>query len=368
MVDHHDGTDAAPQRPHARLVAHYLPQFHPIPENDEWWGPGFTEWTNVARARRRFPGHRQPRLPGALGFYDLRVPEVREAQAALAAAAGIEAFCYWHYWFGDGRTLLERPFDEVLRSGAPELPFALGWANQSWTGIWHGDPGRVLVEQRYPGEADDEAHFRHLLPAFTDPRAVRIGGRVLFVLQDPLDLPSPRAFTDRWRTLADHEGTGGFHFVGDDPCDGSRPEDHGFDQWTRPVGPHLPHRVHLDGADRVRRAALRRLTGVATAPFAAFTRSYHAAPFAPHEVPVLLTGWDNTPRSGNRGVAFTHQDASSFEPHARATRRAVADRPPDERLVMVKSWNEWAEGNILEPDAREGDAWLRIVDEVFTDG
>src|SRR5437879_9338189 len=149
----------------ARLIAFYLPQFHPIPENDAWWEPGFTEWTNVVRARPLFRGHRQPDLPTDLGFYDLRVAETRAAQAQLAAAHGIEAFCYWHYWFA-GRRMLERPFDEVLRSGRPDFRFCLGWANQTWSGVWHGAPEQVLIEQTYPGEEDDRRHFAAVLPAF----------------------------------------------------------------------------------------------------------------------------------------------------------------------------------------------------------
>ncbi len=197
-----------------RVIAFYLPQFHPIPENDLWWGPGFTEWTNVARARRFYPGHYQPRLPGELGFYDLRLPETREAQAVLAADYGLSAFCYWHYWFGGGRRLLERPFDEVLQSGSPDFPFCLGWANQTWSGIWHGAPSRVLIEQTYPGESDYRAHFETVLPAFKDPRYVRIDGRPLFLVYDPTDLPEPQRFLDLWRGWAADEGLPGIFFVG----------------------------------------------------------------------------------------------------------------------------------------------------------
>ena len=122
----------------ARLIAFYLPQFYPIPDNDAWWGPGFSEWTNVAKARPLYKGHKQPRLPADLGFYDLRLAETRERQANMARAAGIEGFCYWHYWFGGGRRILERVFDEVLATGKPNYPFCLAWANKSWSGIWHG--------------------------------------------------------------------------------------------------------------------------------------------------------------------------------------------------------------------------------------
>lgn len=136
----------------ARVIAYYPPQYHPIQENDEWWGKGFTEWTNVAKAKPLFPGHYQPHLPADLGFYDLRVPEVRHEQAEMARSHGVEGFCYWHYWIG-GRRLLERPFNEVLKSGEPDFPFCLAWANESWTGVWHGSPQTTLMEQTYPGPA-----------------------------------------------------------------------------------------------------------------------------------------------------------------------------------------------------------------------
>ena len=164
------------------VLAFYLPQFHPIPENDQWWEPGFTEWTNVAAAKPLFPRHFQPHLPGELGFYDLRVPEVRHRQAALAQEYGCDGFAYWHYWFG-GRRLLERPFGEALADRSFTQRFCLAWANESWTGVWHGAPGRVLMEQTYPGEVDNAAHFEAVLPAFSDPRYICVDGRPLFYIR-----------------------------------------------------------------------------------------------------------------------------------------------------------------------------------------
>ena len=197
--------------PHGSNCA-YLPQFHPIPENDEWWGKGFTEWTNVARARPMFRGHVQPRLPGELGFYDLRVEEVREAQADLARRHGITGFCYWHYWFA-GRRLLERPFDEVVGSGNPNFPFCLSWANQSWSGVWHGAPDRVLIEQTYPGEKDDLEHFSNLRRAFEDPRYIRVAGRPILCIYQPGQLPNAAQFVERWQKMAHDAGLGGLYLV-----------------------------------------------------------------------------------------------------------------------------------------------------------
>jgi lipopolysaccharide biosynthesis protein len=157
-----------------RLIAFYLPQFHRIPENDKWWGAGFTEWTNVKAAEPLFQGHLQPRYPTSLGYYDLTDFSAREAQAELAQHHGIEGFCYWHYWFGNGKKLLQRPLEEVAETGRPNFPFCVAWANESWTGIWHGLDSKVLQAQLYPGMQDARAHFFYLLPFFSDPRYIRV--------------------------------------------------------------------------------------------------------------------------------------------------------------------------------------------------
>ena len=208
----------------ARFIAFYLPQFHPIPENDQWWGPGFTEWTNVVRGRPLFPGHYQPHLPADLGFYDLRLPEARLRQAELAAAHGIEGFCYWHYWF-NGRRLLERPFNEVLASGEPKLPFCLAWANETWSRRWLGEEKQILMKQAY-GPADDLNHIRWLITAFADPRYIRVANRPLFVVYRPHDLPVPKRTADVFRTECIRQGMPDPYLLG---ADAHRS---GVDCWT----------------------------------------------------------------------------------------------------------------------------------------
>ena len=345
----------------ARVIAFYLPQFHPIAENDQWWEPGFTEWTNVTKARPIFPGHDQPRLPSELGFYDLRLAESRAAQAALARQYGIEAFCYWHYWFG-GKRLLERPFDEVLASGEPDFPFCLAWANQTWTGIWHGRDKDVLVEQTYPGPENERQHFELLLPAFNDRRYVRVDGKPLFVIYRPEDLPEPRRITAHFRALAVEHGLPGLHLVGIGH-ENWDPAEHGFDASILcEPGATLLRVQPTRKPSLLARLGKRRLgwpdvylpdefaeRGLPLAPL----------PFANH--PCVVPNWDNTPRSGARGFVYHAATPQTFAPLMRRAVDSVQARPAEQRLVFVKSWNEWAEGNHLEPDRRFGRGWLEAV-------
>ena len=202
-----------------KIIAFYLPQYYPTPHNDEWWGKGFTEWTNVARAKKLFPGHYQPKIPADLGFYDLRLPEIREQQAQLAREAGIEGFCYYEYWFGDGHEELELPFSEVVDSGKPNFPFCLCWANESWKKkSWSKDgavfDSKLLAEQTYPGEQDIVNHFNARLKAFKDQRYMKYEGRLIYMIYRPLDYPGVQTFMDTWQRLAKENGLPGFYFLG----------------------------------------------------------------------------------------------------------------------------------------------------------
>lgn len=368
-----------------RFIAFYLPQFYPIPENDRWWGKGFTEWTNVARAAPLFKGHRQPLLPAELGFYDLRLPETREAQAALAREHGIEAFCYWHYWFA-GKRLLERPFQEVLDSGKPDFPFCLGWANHSWSGLWSGgDEARVIQEQTYPGRDDHKRHFNYLLAAFRDPRYVRLAGKPLLVIYKPLQLPDCKAVLDYWRDLADLAGLPGLHVVATlEYHERNWPAlEHGFDAvsvWTlgrvlQEAAPCLA-RARLEQA--LKRRGFSRLHRFAGRLCPDLDRVYDYGAvrdllLCPGELPapqhpIAIPNWDTTARYGRRAIILHGSTPARFRLHLRDVMARASAHPPEERIVFLKSWNEWAEGNFLEPDQRFGRGYIEAVrDELRAD-
>jgi len=348
--------------PRARAIALYLPQFHPIPENDAWWGKGFTEWTNTAKARPLFRGHRQPHVPADLGFYDLRLPETRQAQAELARRHGIEAFCYYHYWFA-GRRILERPFDEVLASGQPDFPFCLCWANESWTGIWHGAPERLLIEQTYPGPADHAAHFAALRPAFADPRYLRVDGKPLFLLYKPENLPDPAATLALWRGWAAAAGLGGLHVLGMTARAAWRPGAHGFD--GKVALPLILPRPWVSRRQPLRwlrnRIAVRRGLPTILSQAALVARDLPGLAAEADSYPCLLHDWDNTPRAGASGVVLRDATPALFARLLDAAVQRLAARPPEHRLLFLKAWNEWAEGNHLEPDLAHGLDYLRAV-------
>jgi hypothetical protein len=283
----------------ARVVALYLPQFHQIPENDAFWGTGFTEWTNVRKAVPLFEGHDQPRIPSELGYYSLLDPEVRFAQAQLAQIHGVSAFCYYHYWFA-GKQLLERPLSMVLSSGEPSFPFCVCWANESWTGIWHGAADRILIEQTYPGREDHVRHFNALLPAFCDERYLKIRGQPVFLIYIPSAIPEVESVVNLWRELAVREGLAGIYFVGmrSSPTVWN-PGVQGFDaSMTARLPPYpsqgmLPRRL-ASGDSRVLYYDHERIVD----------HLIHPPEKDFLDFPCIGPGWDNTPRIGQRGIVL----------------------------------------------------------------
>jgi lipopolysaccharide biosynthesis protein len=352
-----------------RLIAFYLPQYHPIPENDEWWGAGFTEWNNVVKARPQFRGHLQPHLPAELGFYDLRLPEVRQAQADLARLYGLHGFCYYHYWFA-GRRLLNRPFDEVLASGQPDFPFCLCWANEPWTRAWDGWSGKTLVPQHY-SEDDDRQHIRWLARAFQDPRHIRVGGRPLFAIYRASKLPDPRRTTEIWREEALKLGVGELFLcrVESFPSEHTDPHALGFDATIE----FQPDWVEIQRTRPLHRDPIRRALWKLGLNRSAYQRhqifSYKwlvermlsKPPVAYPRFPCVTPMWDNLARREFGAGIFHGSTPEVYERWLRETIERFQSPAPDQNLVFINAWNEWAEGNHLEPCQHWGRAYLEAT-------
>ena len=351
----------------ARIIAFYLPQFHPIPENDNWWGKGFTEWTNVGKAKSLFKGHYQPRVPSDLGYYDLRVNETRNEQALLAKEAGIEGFCYWHYWFGNGKRLLERPFNEVLSSGEPNFPFCLAWANESWKGFEHGIKNRsVLIEQLYPGVEDYIEHFNAVLPALKDKRYIKLNNCPIFMLYRPLASPEIKTFINTWKRLAKENGLNDIYFIGHLNDLNYTLEDiqnSGVDavNTTRLLNYTMFHRSYFQKIVGYINRKIRRIP--LTYPYKLMSKYFIVEDEDKIEnvFPSIIPGWDHTPRSGLEGLVMTNSTPYLFEEHVKKTIDLVKNKNDENKIIFLKSWNEWAEGNYVEPDLKWGKKYLEAI-------
>lgn len=374
----------------ARIIAYYLPQFHPIPENDKAWGPGFTEWTNVAKAKPLFRGHYQPRIPADLGFYDLRLPEVREQQAQMAREVGIEGFCYYHYWMGNGKQLLQRPFEEVLHSSKPDFPFCLCWANHEWTTkTWKNGGKEIMIAPMiYSGDEDYTAHFNYVLPAFKDKRYITVDGKPLFSIYDPYHFKEVNHFMELWQKLARENGLSGIHFTAmiSNTTTVRRKEDGTLMR----VVPNLQSskRVYQDilslgfnsitsyGKSRGEMLALGKYQRIITrflhnhlSFLPVMTYNYPktvANFFSPEDswenvFPTVIPQWDRTPRVGSMDGIYVNATPENFRTHLENAINIVSNKQPEHRLIFLKSWNEWAEGNYVEPDEKYGHQYLEAI-------
>lgn len=357
-----------------KVIAYYLPQFYPFKENDEWWGKGFTEWTNVGKAKPLFKGHQQPRVPTDLGYYDLRLPEVREQQAQLAREAGVYAFCYWHYWFGNGKRLLERVFNEVLETGKPDFPFCLGWANHSWKAKTFGkDDSRdkVLMPQTYPGIEDAKKHFDFLLNAFRDPRYVKIEGKPFFLIFAPNELP--QLYVDSFQKWTIEAGFPGLFLVANVYDVLKKKEEYLNKGYSAVVYNRLTSLFYskYSQANWVQKICCR-LQRV-------YRRYYHGMPFNSYDyqkiykdmvsaqdqelgvIPQIMPQWDHSPRSGMSATLCYNCTPDAFYDYSKLVFDSIKNKPSAQQIVMLKSWNEWGEGNYIEPDLLTGKGFLNAL-------
>ena len=360
-----------------KFLAYYLPQFHPIPENDKWWGKGFTEWTNVAKAKPLFKGHEQPILPGELGFYDLRVPDVKIKQAKLAKDYGIDGFIYYQYWFGNGKMLLEKPAEEMLKDKDIELPFCFCWANETWKGVWHGlENEDILIEQTYNGDKDYILYFNYLLPFFKDNRYIKVNNKPMFHIYRMEDIPDIDNFVQLFNKLAISEGFDGIYFVSTVVSDINL-----FNENKLIYG-----QVGIDIFNKMRYSKKlifsesNLLTKIRYRLKKLIRYKYNVQRKKPliydyeksvskmiskiennKYIPCVFPNWDNSARSGNNSMVFINSNPALWQRHLQKAVDILKSNPENPRFIIIKSWNEWGEGNYLEPDSIYGYKWLESV-------
>ncbi len=366
-----------------RVISYYLPQFHPIPENDAWWGKGFTEWTNVARAKPLFKGHHQPQIPADLGYCDLRLEETRIAQAELAREHGIGGFCYYHYWF-NGRMLLERPFNEVLVSRKPDFPFCLCWANENWSRRWDGLERDILMEQDYT-RYDPVSHIEWLANAFKDPRYITVAGKPLFLLYWADHVPAVADVLAVWREEARRIlrkelficAVKSHRFGFNDEEAISKGFDALIDFHPHPQMFSRPDKARVRRFFNKRMNSFFRLLGIDTLKkFPIYSRYDYGDYIAnaktrplgrEKQFPVVFPSWDNTARKARDAVIIQNDDAELFAGWLRHSMESLKHHDAEERILFINAWNEWAEGCHLEPDLHNGRKFLEVVKRVLAE-
>jgi len=342
-----------------RLIAFYLPQYHRIPENDEWWGPGFTEWTNVARGRPNFDGHHQPQIPRELGFYDLSSPDVIRRQAEMARLYGISGFCFYHYWFS-GRRVLERPLELFMQSDI-DMSFCICWANENWTRTWDGDTKTVLLEQKY-ALGDDELFFNSIVDVLRDRRYIRVEGKPLLVVYRAKHIPNPQQTFATWRRMACEAGLGGLHISVVDFYDISNPAEVDADSLLE----FPPHKFNgpANIPNTVPPITNPSFSGGILDYRKMIAQSLHKVAPAFTYFRGIVPNWDNTARRQDTPTTIIHSTPEWYGrwlTYLRAYTRRHAKRP-DHALVFVNAWNEWGEGCHLEPDVKWG---LQYLESTF---
>jgi lipopolysaccharide biosynthesis protein len=337
-----------------KLIAFYLPQFHPTPENDLWWGKGFTEWTNVTKATPLFEGHRQPHLPSDFGFYDLRVRETRQDQINVAKQFGIDGFCYHYYWFS-GTRMLHQPLDDMLSDPESRMPFCLCWANESWTRRWDAADHEVLIAQKYlPGE--DVAFIKSLIPFFEDSRYIRVDGKPFLIVYRPQDIPNARATAKRWRQYCRASGLGEIHLCAALTHGNMEYLQYGFDSAVE----FPPH--NLDAPNENKRIRFYDVFRGNVMQYATVAQSYLDRIYTgPRTFRTVFPSWDNTARTKDRALVVLNSVPDNYEYWLASTIDFSARTGRDDTLVFINAWNEWAEGCHLEPDRCFGQGFLQAT-------
>ncbi|MCK5360382.1 MAG: glycoside hydrolase family 99-like domain-containing protein [Gammaproteobacteria bacterium] len=359
-----------------KLISFYLPQYHPIPENNEWWGEGFTEWVNVSQTKPRFKGHHQPHIPADLGFYDLRLAEVRQAQAALAKEYGVSGFCYYHYWF-NGKILLDRPFREVLSSGSPDFPFCLCWANENWTRAWDGLEREVLMRQEYSNE-DSLAHIKWLVDAFRDERYIRVNGKPIVLIYRLDTIPDVSVMISLWRDVAKKEGfqdiyicavkngfvemsdqailAAGFDAIVDfQPNRQDFPKPKGLKSWAY----HLAKKFFPDVIYQKLKLSISANNRVNYKNMVEIQKA-KPWPDSYRKFPCVFPSWDNSARRSSATI-IQNDDPVVYQEWLADAISKVESYPESEEFVFINAWNEWAEGCHLEPDNVHGRGFLEAT-------
>jgi len=346
--------------PPLKLIAFYLPQYHPIPENDEWWGKGFTEWNNVARAVPQFIGHHQPHLPGELGFYDLRVSEVQERQVELAKRYGIYGFCFHFYWF-NGKTLLDKPIKQFIHNPDIDFHFCINWANENWTRRWDGLDQEVLIDQKYSPD-DDIRFIEEISHFFTDKRYIRVNNKPLLIVYRPGLLPDPAKTAARWRKWCTHNGIGEIFLALTHSFEHLDPRKIGFDAAVE----FAPNTFPLIDITKQVDLVNENYNGIVYDYCSAVSLAKNFITPSYKKFRSLCPGWDNEPRKPGRGIVLANSSPGAY----REWLKTICDyttknQPQEERFVFINAWNEWAEGAYLEPDRKYGYAYLKATSAVL---
>ena len=356
-----------------KIIAFYLPQFYPVEINDKLYGKGFTEWRNVANAKRLYPGHYQPHIPADLGFYDLRVDETREAQAKLAKEHGVYGFCYWHYWLGNGVEFLEKPVQAIMRTRKPDFPFCLAWANHDWkSNAFFARNAKTVIKQEYPGEDDYVKHFYSVLPCFKDERYIKVDGKPVFMIYQPTVHKDIPILINLWRKLAIENGLEGMYFIGhlnNDVQDVTK-----NDVWSVGVDAINTENIHtwMKHRSKFRYYFFRIFEKIFNfpriIPYKKALKYFIADDVREEDVfPSVIPNWDNTPRRKGNGVVFTGSSPDLFKEHLQNTLNVIKDKPDNRQIIFLKSWNEWAEGNYVEPDMKYGLGYLEAIRDVLSE-